>query len=304
MKAIIFCTVFAVLASLCIAQTLVSPLPRKNRICTSSGDPHFVRFDGVSYDFQGTGDYVLAYFSYGGYYTIVQARQYACGTGVSCNSGVAVSVGGIYIQILGDVFRVNGGAPLSLIIGNVYTFGPIQVVKSGFSSYTLNVPGGTILWQSHFISITVIPQAVIHPFGLCVLVARCPKLYSIRGVIAPLTNRQIAEQWLVADTAESLFTYTREEPFEVINKINPDQKYGPFQTTDPAINRVVEDACAELATGDLVQKYGRLLDPKPFWQACADDVIVTGGKRDFAAPVIQAYRVQAENIVDEVTTAA
>jgi hypothetical protein len=50
----------------------------------SYGDPHFVKFSGDTFNYQGFGEYTLS--------TIadveVQTRQEPCNTGVNCNAAV------------------------------------------------------------------------------------------------------------------------------------------------------------------------------------------------------------------------
>ena len=50
----------------------------------SWGDPHFAKFSGDTFHFQGFGEYVLSRVAD----VEVQARQEPCNTGVTCNAAV------------------------------------------------------------------------------------------------------------------------------------------------------------------------------------------------------------------------
>lgn len=52
--------------------------------CQSWGDPHFVMFNGNTFNFQGYGEYVLAQLGD----LDVQVRQQPCASGVTCNMAV------------------------------------------------------------------------------------------------------------------------------------------------------------------------------------------------------------------------
>lgn len=105
----------------------------------SDGDPHLRTFDGLSYDFQAAGEFVLAR----GTGLEIQTRQEAWGnsTSVSVNTAVAMLLGdtvvGLYIGQDGNPLNINGewvhldsGETISVGGGSIYRNGSVYIVTN------------------------------------------------------------------------------------------------------------------------------------------------------------------------------
>ena len=79
-------------------------LPDNNLIAVNRGDPHLVTLDGVGYDFQAAGEFVLLRDTSGGGFEI-QSRMTPVATNVSINEAVATQVGATEVMI--DADRTN-----------------------------------------------------------------------------------------------------------------------------------------------------------------------------------------------------
>ena len=71
----------------------------------SWGDPHLITFDGKAYDFQATGDYILAQSTVPGDPFKVLVRYQPSGGRYSFNLGVAALAGGARVEIFADQNR-------------------------------------------------------------------------------------------------------------------------------------------------------------------------------------------------------
>lgn len=113
----------------------------------SWGDPHLITFDGLSYNFQTVGEFILAKSKDGD--VEVQTRQTPVNSNLSLNSAVAIRVGSdrvaIYAQGLPDAdtstqLRVNG-KPL-VIEGNKVTLSNGGAIAKNGGTYIVNLPSG------------------------------------------------------------------------------------------------------------------------------------------------------------------
>ena len=93
------------------------------------GDPHLVTFDGTAYDFQASGDFILARATSGPEYE-VQVRFTSIASVVSSTTAMATKVGGVVVsvqidagsgrvEIDGEMLDLVGGATFDLGTGSV-----------------------------------------------------------------------------------------------------------------------------------------------------------------------------------------
>ncbi|MEM9519828.1 MAG: FG-GAP-like repeat-containing protein [Actinomycetota bacterium] len=116
-------------------DTCLDEEERRRRRATSWGDPHLVTHDGLAYDFQGAGDYVLATTADGDWQ--IQARFTRPGDPtVSFNRAVAATVGDSILSFGDDATTEFGGLLVPRLDGE-----PIIVVGR------VPLPGGAILLQ-------------------------------------------------------------------------------------------------------------------------------------------------------------
>ncbi len=113
----------------------------------SWGDPHLITFDGLSYNFQTVGEFILAKSKDGD--VEVQTRQTPVNSNLSLNSAVAIRVGSdrvaIYAQDLPDAdtstqLRVNG-KPV-VIEGNKVALSSGGAIAKDGGTYIINLPSG------------------------------------------------------------------------------------------------------------------------------------------------------------------
>lgn len=125
------------------ASTDVEFVDRRLVCGVSWGDPHFVTFDGVSYDFQGVGEFVLVD-EPGENGTTIQVRQVPVSgsTSVSVTNATATVVDGHRVEIDASAatpLRING-TPTALASGERISVGNGEVRRSG-DTYTVIYPG-------------------------------------------------------------------------------------------------------------------------------------------------------------------
>lgn len=257
------------------------------------GDPHLITLDGLKYDFQAVGEFVLLQSDTGD--MVIQTRQVPWGASrlVAVNKAVAMNVNGDIVGIYdgqSPPLYVNGsptlvpGLPLELAGGGrVYLFdGRYTVVWPDSSQVTVGFGrfGGVPYLD---IKVSISPERVGHVSGLLgnydgassndlvtrdgIALDRHPSFEQLYG--------QFAQSWRISQ-AESLFFYgAGEDTGTFTDATFPDQLV-TSDTLEPTVRTQAEDTCTNAGITDPA-----LLD------ACIVDVGVTG-ETSFADSVASA----------------
>ncbi|MBY8872022.1 VWD domain-containing protein [Micromonospora sp. PLK6-60] len=95
----------------------ISVIGKGYRCANSNGDPHLLTYDGLRYDFQAAGEFVLSRSTRDDFEVQVRQTMFPASSVVAVNSAVAARVAGdrvgVYVTPDGPVTRVNGGPPVS-----------------------------------------------------------------------------------------------------------------------------------------------------------------------------------------------
>ncbi|XP_023805555.1 IgGFc-binding protein [Oryzias latipes] len=143
--------------------------PNPHGTCSASGDPHYLTFDGKTYDFQGTCRYVLAEVcnsSSGLHQFSVEAKNEPWnGLPVSITAEVAVSVWGYKVWMFSnnrvEVDGITRNLPFVLN-------GTISVFASGYQTFVRTSFGLSVMYDGwSTVSISVPPDYRGNMCGLC-----------------------------------------------------------------------------------------------------------------------------------------
>ncbi|MDG4810654.1 VWD domain-containing protein [Micromonospora sp. WMMD1120] len=270
----------------------VSVVGKGYRCGNSNGDPHLLTYDGLRYDFQAAGEFVLTRSTRDDFEVQTRQTMFPSSSVVAVNSAVAARVAGdrvgVYVTPDGPAVRVNGAPPASAPDGLRLPRGG-AVTTWGDGAVTIDWPDGTQL--------TAAPIGV---WGLSVSVgaptARAGTLEGLLGDhdgdpgddLTVRAGKRLSQppgfEALYPDFADSWRVEARLSLFDY----EPGQDTGTF--TDrrfPDRPLTVEDL-PNRATAELVCRRAGVTDPEVL-AGCVLDVGLTG-QVAFAADAARAQR--------------
>ncbi|XP_075462271.1 IgGFc-binding protein-like [Ascaphus truei] len=256
--------------------------PVKYSTCSASGDPHYITFDGVRYDFQGTCQYQLSGLCDQNRglteFQVHVLNQNRGRRSVSYTGAVCIRVHGIEIQ----VSRGSPGRALlnGVLINLPYCFGldRVKVFQQGWNVVIITNFGlkVTFDWQSW---VTV----------------RVPHSYSgaVCGLCGNFNGRPDDELMMrngQVTTSISAFGRswrTNEAPMEC-KEVEP-RPCPLLKTMDKSQSRSRNDCGILLQKNGPFQECHKLVDPEGFFQNCLYDSCFYSGRQDVFCQVIAAY---------------
>jgi hypothetical protein len=244
------------LSSSSITVTPPTGCPVRAALCTSHGDPHITRFDGVLWTFMAVGDFLLA--AWDG--NIVQTKLYACNTGIACNKAIAISVSGFASTIIIDSSNTVtvGGTPVTISTSSTVATG-ITIVRTASRNWVVNFPGASVVVTGFpgapDYSLSITSGAADVTSGLCF------------GTGAP-TSRATGLTYQVTGAAD-LFGSSTVPPFTPNN--------GPYTTNNSTLQSAATSACAPLSpSGALSLSCNSFFASGGYYDSCINDVIAVG----------------------------
>ena len=268
----------------------------------SWGDPHLVTYDGLKYDFQAAGEFVLTR----GSGLEVQVRQEQWGTrNVSVNTATATRVGGDRVAFYAwetPPLRVEG-SPTEVEEGMTVTLPGGGAVSREASLYRVDWPvGGTYLEvrvQTDHLNVFVRPDLGITDLrGLLgnrngsrdddLALDQEPPEILVSPSFAEI-HGELADSWRITDVADSLFDYPEATGPQDYNRFYPFFPPGPITLgdLDPEAVAWAQAVCTELG----------IADPQ-IYESCVLDVALTGDP-DFASGAEEAARGVHEGVYFE-----
>ncbi|XP_073488988.1 LOW QUALITY PROTEIN: SCO-spondin-like [Aquarana catesbeiana] len=113
-------------------------------LCTATGDPHYITFDGRSFTFLGDCQYVLAREDHGLF--TVTTENVPCGSsGITCTKSVVVMIGNTIVHLLrGKEVTVNG---VGVRLPKMYSGNGIILEQAGLFTILITQLGLSVLWD-------------------------------------------------------------------------------------------------------------------------------------------------------------
>ncbi|WCN79286.1 VWD domain-containing protein [Micromonospora sp. LH3U1] len=270
----------------------ISVIGKGYRCANSNGDPHLLTYDGLRYDFQAAGEFVLSRSTRDDFEVQTRQTMFPASSVVAVNSAVAVRVAGdrvgVYATPDGPVTRVNGAPPVFAPAGMKLPRGG-TVTTWGDGTVTVDWPDGARL-DAHPIGVWGLSVSVSAPTG------RAGTLEGLLGdhdgdpgddltirnggrVAQPPTFEALypgfADSWRV-EARRSLFDY------------EPGQDTGTFTDRRFPDRLLTVGDLPDRATAELVCRRAGITDPQIFAD-CVLDVGLTG-QVAFAEDATRAQR--------------
>lgn len=241
------------------------------------GDPHLVTIDGLKYDFQGVGEYVLLKSTTDDFEIQTRQKPWGNSTAVSVNSAVALRFGGdrLMFDVESPEFRVNGVAtPIPL--GSSQTVGNLTITHTFVNQYDVKTSLNERIRinTGSFIDVNVqIAGSRANAIqGLMGNADGNPDndLQSKSGQVISPTNltietlyKQFGDSWRITD-ATSLFDYETGKNTAFYTNLNFPHELTAIEKLDPTTRASAETVC--LGQGVSIQ---------PFLDNCILDVALT-----------------------------
>ncbi|KAM4703005.1 IgGFc-binding protein-like [Rhinophrynus dorsalis] len=262
--------------------------PTNYATCSASGDPHYITFDGVHYNFQGTCEYLLSGLcSKTRGLTDFQVRVLNQNRGsriVSYTTAVNVTIYSTEIQIRRDYpdqVLVNGmlaNLPLTLSSGQLSVFrsGRHCVIQS---RHGIRV---TFDWDAR-VAVTVPSYFAGSVCGLCGNFNHYPEddFMDRNGILLNDTD-ELGKSWKVAEVPGC-----REVPEKVCKEINILEK---------------EQRKSKVGCGMLLDKKGpfrmchAIISPEDYFQDCIYDLCAFGNREDITCRLLSGYTSACQDI--------
>ena len=118
--------------------------------CFAYGDPHYMTFDGVSYNFMGSCNYVLTQERLVEPPTFrILVENMPCGsTGMSCTKAVSVEVRGLRVQLVRGANYIIGNQTMSMNKVERYFGSDLTICESGIvTQLTFHSIGLVVIWD-------------------------------------------------------------------------------------------------------------------------------------------------------------
>ena len=279
---------------------LPDPDPEPFRTCvgcltsSSSGDPHLVTFDGLSYDLQTIGEHVYTRSDDGS--VVVQNRTRGIGSRVSVNSGVAAQVGADVVEMSANGDVLLNGAPIALSTGELLALdGGGQLRRTRSNSFDIAWPGVSPV---PILSVRVAPSQAGGFMNLymsipAALAGEMTGLmgdangvrtndWTLRdGTPLPLTSSAATlhttytNSWRLTDN-ESLFTYPDGQTTFDFTDLNFPSQFVSLADFDPILVQIARVQCEQAGVTELLLR-----------DFCALDLLVTNDP-SLIAPYLDA----------------
>ncbi|MCC1493348.1 VWD domain-containing protein [Cognatishimia sp. F0-27] len=246
-----------------VIELLLPALPDLFTFGWVTGDPHLQTLDGVGYDFQAAGEFVLLQSAGDGDF-MLQARMVEAGTNVSANEAIATNVDGLAVMV--DAADANplyiDGVNTPLDDGASVAVGNGAVFRDG-DTYAIVYPGDDDMVSDGDSQVLV--RAINGRVDLDVRL-NAALLGTLEGLLGdgdgdpandiaradgtvlamPLTFEELyggyRDDWRVDSLAESLFTYDTGESLEGFYDASFPAALVSLDTLDPAARATAETA--------------------------------------------------------------